>query len=152
VGWYSRKKATRFGLGFNNRRQLGLLLPHTLSPKYYGSYQVMQEIGEVAYKLQLPSRTRIHDVFHFSLLKKYEGPAPAAVVPLPDILHGKVLPSPDKVLRARLNRGVWKILVKWTGRSEADTIWEQLDEFKQQFPCIKLADELFVKCYRHFYR
>jgi hypothetical protein len=106
----------------------------------------MQEIGEVAYKLQLPSRTRIHDVFHFSLLKKYEGPAPAAVVPLPDILHGKVLPSPDKVLRARLNRGVWKILVKWTGRSEADTIWEQLDEFKQQFPCIKLEDELFVKC------
>jgi hypothetical protein len=115
-----------------------------LGPKYYGPYQVVQKVGEAAYKLQLPSRARIHDVFHVSLLKKYEGPAPAAVVPLPDILHGKVLPSPDKVLRARLNRGVWEILVKWTGRSEADTMWEQLEEFKQQFPRVELANELFV--------
>jgi hypothetical protein len=114
-----------------------------LGPKYYGPYQVLQRIGEVAYKLQLPSRARIHDVFHVSV-KKYEGTAPAMVVPMPDILHGRVLPSPEKILRARLNRGVWELLVKWTGRSEADMAWEQLEDFKQQYPHVELADELFV--------
>jgi hypothetical protein len=112
-----------------------------LGPKYYGPYQVLQRIGEVANKLQLPSHARIHDVFLVSLLKKYEGTAPAVVVPMPDILHGRVLPSPEKILCARLNRGVWELLVKWTGRSEADTTWEQLEDFKQQYPRVELADE-----------
>jgi hypothetical protein len=114
-----------------------------LGPKYYGPYKILQKIGSVAYK-QLPSRARIHDVSHVSLLKRYDGPLPDQVVPLPAILHGKVLPSPEKIVRARLNRGVWEFLVKWTGRSDAYTTWEQLEDFKQQFPCVELADELFV--------
>jgi hypothetical protein len=39
---------------------------------------------------------------------------------------------------------VWELLVKWTGRSDADTTWEQLEDFKQQFPHVELIDELFV--------
>jgi hypothetical protein len=78
------------------------------------------------------------------LLKRYDGPLPDQVVPLPAILHGKVMPSPEKIVQARLNRGVWELLVKWTGRSDADTMWEQLEDFKQQFPHVELVDELFV--------
>jgi hypothetical protein len=48
------------------------------------------------------------------------------------------------VLRAWLNRGVWELLVKWTGWTAADTTWEQLEDFKVQFPHVELADELFV--------
>jgi hypothetical protein len=56
-----------------------------------------------------------------------------------------VLPSHEKiVVRARLNRGVWELLVKWTGQSDADTTWEQLEDFKQQFPRVELTNELFV--------
>ena len=65
------------------------------------------------------------------------------MVPLPALLHGKVVPSPEKVLTVRLNRGVWEILVKWTGRAETDTTWEQVEDFKQQFSAFELADELF---------
>ena len=94
--------------------------------------------------MQLPARARIHDVFHVSLLKKFEGTAPTAIVPLPEILHGRVIPTPNKVLKARLNRGVWELLVHWVGRPASDASWEQLEDFTQKYPLFKLADELFL--------
>jgi hypothetical protein len=33
--------------------------------------------------------------------------------------------------------------VKWQGCSEADTTWEQLEEFKRRFLEVELEDELF---------
>ena len=42
-----------------------------LSPRYYGSFEVLERIGSVSYKLALPTSTRAHNVFHVSLLKKY---------------------------------------------------------------------------------
>jgi hypothetical protein len=83
-------------------------------------------------------------VFHVSLLKKFEGTNLVALVPLPDILHGRVIPTPDKVLKARLNRGVWEIQVQWAGRAASDVSWEDLQEFKQCYPQVQLVDELFV--------
>jgi hypothetical protein len=119
--------------------------PSKLGPKFYGLYQVLRRIGNVSYQLQLPPRAKIHDVFHVSLLKKFEGPPPTAVVPLPDILHGRIVPTPNKVTKARLNRGVWEVLVHWVGRPATDASWEQLDDFKRQFPAVQLVDELFVE-------
>lgn len=40
-----------------------------LSSKLYGSYWVKEEIGEVAYGLELPIEAIIHNVFHISQLK-----------------------------------------------------------------------------------
>ena len=42
-----------------------------LSPRYCGSFEVLERIGLVAYRLSLPTSTRAHIVFHVSLLKKY---------------------------------------------------------------------------------
>jgi hypothetical protein len=98
--------------------------PSKLRPKYFGPYQILQRIGTVSYKLQLPPRARIHDVFHVSLLKKYEGTTPSKVVSTPELLNGRVIPTPETVLRARLNRRVWEVLVKWTGHSQEDGSWE----------------------------
>ena len=43
-----------------------------LSSRYVGLYPVIQQIGEVAYRLGLPTGLqRIHNVFHMSQLWKY---------------------------------------------------------------------------------
>lgn len=44
-----------------------------LSLKYAEPFQVIQRVEEVSYKLSLPDTSKIHQVFHVSLLKKHVG-------------------------------------------------------------------------------
>ena len=39
-----------------------------LSMRYYGPFQVLQKISEVAYRLKLPDHWKIHNALHVSLL------------------------------------------------------------------------------------
>ena len=42
-----------------------------LAPRYIGPFEIFEICGPVAYQIRLPSRlAAIHDVFHFSQLKK----------------------------------------------------------------------------------
>lgn len=65
-------------------RQKTVVLRHNLklSPRFYGPFQIVERISAVAYKLNLPSSSRIHPVFHVSCLKKKLG---EQVFPLPTL-------------------------------------------------------------------
>ena len=51
--------------------------------KYYGPFPIIEKLGTVAYKLQLPDMARIHPVFHVSLLKPFVGIPVASSLNLP---------------------------------------------------------------------
>ncbi|BFG20725.1 hypothetical protein CerSpe_069980 [Prunus speciosa] len=43
-----------------------------LSPRFIGLFEILERIGELAYKLALPpALAGVHDVFHVSMLRKY---------------------------------------------------------------------------------
>ena len=45
-----------------------------LSPRYIGPLDVLKRVGEVAYELAFPlGLSRVHPVFHVSMLKAYHG-------------------------------------------------------------------------------
>ena len=54
-----------------------------LKPRFYGPYRVTRRIGEVAYELELPTGSRIHNIFHVSCLKKALGQQVTATKELP---------------------------------------------------------------------
>nr|GFC17360.1 putative reverse transcriptase domain-containing protein [Tanacetum cinerariifolium] len=51
-----------------------------LNPRYDGPFKVLERIGDVAYKLDLPKElSRVHNTFHVSNLKKCHADEPLAV-------------------------------------------------------------------------
>ena len=76
-----------------------------LASLFYGPYHILEKIGPVAYKLQLPEGARIHPVFHISLLKRYQDDgenvekSQAELPPFTD--EGLVLLEPQTILDYR---------------------------------------------------
>jgi ribosomal protein L21E len=122
---------------------LGLRNALKLSSKYYGPFRILKTVGKVAYQLQLPAGTKLHDVFHVNQLKRHLGPAavPNPTLPLltPD---GKVKVAPLAILQYRQverNTGEYNIavpqwLIHWENMSPADATWEDAKFIRATFP------------------
>ena len=109
-----------------------------LSPKYYGPYKVLQKIGTMAYKLELPAASRLHPVFHVSCLKKVIGDKLPVQTILPELdEEGKIILEPEAVTETRTrqlrNRSISEYLIKWKNLSAEDSTWED-ENFMQKYP------------------
>ncbi|KAH9667504.1 hypothetical protein KPL70_021062 [Citrus sinensis] len=120
---------------------------HKLARRYYGPFTVVERIGPVAYKLELPTNCRIHPVFHISLLKPYVGNSPIDVYSLPPgSVDNKPLSSPIAVCAERkiLRQGkeIPQILVQWSDSSPENSTWEDFEEFCKLYPALHLEDKV----------
>jgi hypothetical protein len=90
----------------------------------------------VAYKLKLPEDSRVHPVFHASLLKKAVT-ARVETQPLPSCMSEswQLEPGPEEARDTRINdKGELEVLVKWQGLPEFENSWELAQKMKQEFP------------------
>jgi hypothetical protein len=118
-----------------------------LSPKYYGPYKVLQKIGTMAYKLELPASSRVHPVFHVSCLKKVIGDKIPVQTILPELdEEGKMILEPEAITDTRIrqlrNRSISEYLIKWRKLPAEDSTWED-ESFIQKHP------ELLKRCGQH---
>ncbi|KAH9753705.1 Integrase catalytic domain-containing protein [Citrus sinensis] len=117
-----------------------------LTSKYSGPYPILRRVGQVAYELKLPTGSRVHPVFHVSLLKKYVGEMPQFSADLPYVNDDGVLVlEPDKIIDVRwLKRGgklVEQSLVRWKRLPHEDATWEDSEFLAKQFPHLTLEDK-----------
>ncbi len=113
-----------------------LKLPHQkakLTPKHLGPFRITQEISPVAYRLELPTNWRIHDVFHTSLLTPYHettAHGPNFTRPPPDLIDGEDEYEVKRIVAhqqfGRAKRPQY--LIKWKGYPESDNTWEPADQ------------------------
>ena len=114
-----------------------------LSPQFFGPFQIIQRVGEVAYKLKLPETSKIHLVFHVSNLKQAFGGNDQQGTSLPEIdgSSGVVGPLPQAVLDRRTRRNKEKVLIHWQGLSPAKATWEDARIMRLHFLDITLEDK-----------
>ena len=111
-----------------------------LSPRYCGSFKVLERIGIVAYRLALPASTRAHNVFHVSLLKKYV-PDPNHVINW-DVIQvepeGEFRIEPMHILDRKVNmlrnQAIGQVKVQWEHYGPEEATWELEDAMQLTHP------------------
>jgi hypothetical protein len=89
-----------------------------LSYKFFGPYSVLERIGKVAYRLELPPTSQIHNVFHVSQLKEYHADYTPVFSELPTFpTLDTIVAEPEAILDRRMmkkgNAPVIQVLIKW---------------------------------------
>ncbi|KAJ9529817.1 hypothetical protein QJQ45_022213 [Haematococcus lacustris] len=126
----------------NMRGKVGQPGARKLKPRYVGPFRVEYMVGRAAVKLDLPEEwSRIHNVFHVSLVKPYrtydasdQVPGHAGPPPL-QWLDGEPEYKVEKVVDHRLAKSQGKrgskpkkrqleFLVKWQGHGDEHNTWE----------------------------
>ncbi|WP_165303598.1 hypothetical protein, partial [Enterobacter cloacae complex sp. CH23B] len=72
-----------------------------LAKRYYGPFQILKPINEMAYQLKLPNHWLIHNAFHVSLLKPSKGEPPnePIIEDPPEIEDQEAVLQPEAILR-----------------------------------------------------
>ncbi|XP_022863071.1 uncharacterized protein LOC111383219 [Olea europaea var. sylvestris] len=112
-----------------------------LRPRFIGSFDVLERIGDVAYRLALPPElSAIHNVFHVSMLRKYlQDPSHVINHQILDVQHDltyKEMPLriPEIKIHVLRNKEIPLIKVLWRNHGVGEATWEIEDEMKIKYP------------------
>ena len=93
-----------------------------LLPLWIGPFEVIEQVGSVAYKLRLQPGMKMHDVFHVSLLKEHRDDGSVIPPPPPEIVADCLEYEVEQVISYDAKRK--KYLVKWFGYGHENNTWE----------------------------
>ena len=123
------------------RRILRFGLKGKLSPRFIGPFEILECVGDLAYRLALPPYlSSVHNVFHVSLLRRYVADEshvlhPTEVQLNPDLSFVErpvsILDRKDKVLR---NKTIPLVLVQWQRRGTEEATWELESRMRSEHP------------------
>jgi hypothetical protein len=124
-----------------------------LLPRWIGPFRVVQKIGVVAYRVQLPDTFKIHDVFHVSLLRPY-------------VADGRVQPPPPPVFEEDASYEVERVLshenrgsrsrpkkfylIKWLGYALEHNSWEpecnlSVEILKEYWDAVAKSEDILTR-------
>ena len=112
-----------------------------LSPRYVGPFEILDKVGNVAYRLALPPLlSNVHNVFHVSMLRRYIL-SPSHVLNYEqlelsqDVSYEehpvKILDTKEKELR---NKRILLVKVLWKNHEVEEATWEREEEMKTKYP------------------
>ncbi|GJT13798.1 putative reverse transcriptase domain-containing protein [Tanacetum coccineum] len=112
-----------------------------LNPRYVGPFKVLEKVGSVAYKLELPKElSRVHNTFHVSNLKKCHADEPLAV-PLDGLHFDDKLQFVEEPVEIMDHEVKWLkqsriplVKVRWNSRRGPKFTWECEDQFRKKYP------------------
>lgn len=96
----------------------------------------------MAYKLELPSTSKIQPVFHISQLKKHVGAAPVQSYMAEMTAEGVISTEPVAVLDRKLgkkgNHAVVFVLIQRANCTKEEATWELYSDIEKRFPNFNL--------------
>ena len=105
-----------------------------MAPKREGPFKVLEALGPVTYRLELPDSWKIHNVFHATLLRPYienEVYGNNYPRPLPELLEGEEVYRVETILKHRRRGRGYQYYIKWEGYPVSEATWESESAFSE---------------------
>ncbi|XP_060669508.1 uncharacterized protein LOC132800254 [Ziziphus jujuba] len=112
-----------------------------LSPRFVRPFEILDKVGDLAYRLALPpALSRVHNVFHVSMLRK-DIHNPSHVVSFEPLqlnmdltyeeLPLRIVDQKEKELRTKK---IALVKVLWRNHIVEEATWEHEDEIYEKYP------------------
>jgi hypothetical protein len=119
-----------------------------LTPRFIGPFRILQRVGPVAYKVDLPPQlAKVHDLFHVSLLRK-ANVDPARILPQVPVevkenltLELRPIRILDREVKELQRKTIPIIIILWRNAQIEEETWDREVEMSKRYPnLIELPD------------